>query len=154
MIAAAIAVLLLIAGATYVALSYQAPGGAANVSEFGTVSGIVTDQNKIGIPGANVTLWDAGWNSTSGAWENLGPAGGMDNPQLTNNGSTGAPGMYTFYNVPYGAYNVTGEKDGHSWFSVLILGPGDAYANATFKPGSEYGTATHNIAIPDYDYKP
>ncbi len=123
------------------------------VEGFGTVSGIVTDQNKVGIPGANVTLWNAGWNNSSGKWENLCPMNVKDNPQFTNNGSSGAIGMYTFYMVPWSAYNVTAETDGHTWYSLLILGPGDAYGNATYRPGSEYGTATHNIAIPDYNYK-
>ena len=126
--------------------------------QFGSVicnvGGIVTDQNKVGVPGANVTLWTARWDNGSGRWENVAPIRVRDNPQLTNNGSTGAPGMYTFYMVPYGMYNVTAEKDGHTWYSILLLGPGDAYKNAPFIPGSEYGTATHNIAIPDYDYTP
>lgn len=124
------------------------------IEGFGTISGIVTDQNKVGVPGANVTLWTARWNNDSGRWENLAPVKIKDNPQLSNNGSTGAPGMYTFYMAPWSMYNVTAEKDGHTWFSIVLLGPGDAYKNASYVPGAEYGTATHNIAIPDYTYMP
>jgi protocatechuate 3,4-dioxygenase beta subunit len=120
------------------------------IEGFGTISGIVTDQNKVGIPNASMTLWNVRWNSTSERWENTNPAKVKDNPQSTNNGSTGAVGMYTFYMVPWSAYNVTAEKDGHTWYSLLLLGPSDAYSIATYIPGSEYGTATHNIAIPDY----
>jgi PGF-CTERM protein len=49
--------------------------------------------------------------------------------------------MYTYYRVPWGLYNVTAEKEGHIWYAVFMLGP-----------GGEIGTATHNIAIPDYAY--
>ena len=123
-----------------------------SIEGFGTVSGIVTDQNKVGIPGASVTLWNAGWNNTSGVWDNMNPAKVEDNPQTTNNGSTGAIGMYTFYMVPWGMYNITADMNGSVWYSMLLLGPGDAYKNATYMPASEFGTATHNIAIPDYTY--
>jgi protocatechuate 3,4-dioxygenase beta subunit len=123
-----------------------------SIEGFGTISGIVTDQNKIGIPGANVTLWNAGWNNTSGMWDNMNLAKIKDNPQISNNGSTGAIGMYTFYMVPWGVYNVTADINGSSWYSLLLLGPGDAYKNASYMPAPEFGTATYNIAIPDYTY--
>jgi hypothetical protein len=51
--------------------------------------------------------------------------------------------MYTYYRVPWGLYNVTAEKEGHIWYAVFTLGP-----------GGDIGTATHNIAIPDYAYMP
>ncbi|HTX43889.1 MAG TPA: PGF-CTERM sorting domain-containing protein [Methanocella sp.] len=39
-----------------------------------------------------------------------------------------------------------------------MLGPRptdiDAYEGATYWPGEEYGTATHNVAIPDYSFIP
>jgi PGF-CTERM protein len=123
---------------------------------WGTVSGIVTDQNKVGIPNANVTLWNVKWNETSGKWENTKPVNIPENPQLSNDGRTAAVGMYTYYRVPWNIYNVTGEKEGHIWYAMFVLGPTptdiEDYANASFWPGEEYGTATHNIAIPDYSY--
>jgi PGF-CTERM protein len=126
---------------------------------WGTVSGIVTDQNRVGIPNANVTLWNVKWNETSGKWENTEWAAGViENPQLSNDGRTAAVGMYTYYRVPWNIYNVTGEKEGHSWYALFVLGPRPTdikdYKNASFWPGEEYGTATHNIAIPDYSYIP
>jgi len=126
------------------------------VEGFVTVSGIVTDQNKVGIPGANVTLWNARWSDTSGAWEKASVSKVKDNPQRTDNGSTGAVGMYTFSQAPWGVYNLTAEKDGHAWFSVFLLGPwkNDVYGNASFYPGSEFGTSVHNVAIHDYAYVP
>ncbi|HTY91248.1 MAG TPA: PGF-CTERM sorting domain-containing protein [Methanocella sp.] len=123
---------------------------------WGTVSGIVTDQNKVGIPNANVTLWNIQWNDTTGRWENTNVVDIPENPQFSNDGRTAAVGMYTYYRVPWDFYNVTGEKEGHMWYAIFLMGPVptdiDKYANATYVPGSEYGTATHNIAIPDYSY--
>jgi PGF-CTERM protein len=123
---------------------------------WGTVSGIVTDQNKVGIPNANVTLWNVEWNNSTTSWVNTQPVNIPENPQLTNDGRTAAVGMYTYYRVPWDVYNVTGEKEGHSWYAMFVLGPEPsnvaAYAGAAYWPASEYGTATHNIAIPDYSY--
>jgi PGF-CTERM protein len=123
---------------------------------WGTVSGIVTDQNKVGIPNANVTLWNVEWNNTTNQWQNTQPVSIPENPQLTNDGRTAAVGMYTYYRVPWDVYNVTGEKEGHSWYAMFVLGPWPsgvaAYNGSSYQPASEYGTATHNIAIPDYSY--
>jgi hypothetical protein len=100
---------------------------------WGTVSGIVTDQNRNGIPDATVTLWL--WNGTA----NTKMLVSRDNPQLSNDGSTAAPGMYTFVYVPVGSYNVTAEKDGHGYYRLFDLHEGQ-------------GTVTANVAIPDYAY--
>ncbi len=98
---------------------------------WGTVSGIVTDQNRNGIPDATVTLWH--WNGTA----NTKMLASKDNPQLSNDGRTAAPGMYTFVYVPVGSYNVTAEKQGHSYYRLI-----DMYEGS--------GTITANVAIPDF----
>jgi len=98
---------------------------------WGTVSGIVTDQNRNGIPDATVTLWL--WNGTT----NVRTLVSHDNPQLSNDGRTAAIGMYTFVYVPTGSYNVTAEKDGHVWYRLFDMLEGE-------------GTVTANVAIPDY----
>lgn len=100
---------------------------------WGTVSGIVTDQNRNGIPDATVTLWL--WNGTA----NTKMPAAHDNPQLSNDGRTAAIGMYTFVYVPVGSYNVTAEKDGHGYYRLFDLHEGQ-------------GTVTANVAIPDYAY--
>jgi hypothetical protein len=100
---------------------------------WGTVSGIVTDQNRNGIPYATVTLWH--WDGE----KNGAKLRSFDNPQLTNDGSTAAIGMYTFTYVPTGDYNVTGEMDGHVYYRIIHVAPG-------------IGTVTANVAIPDYAY--
>ncbi|HTY91205.1 MAG TPA: carboxypeptidase-like regulatory domain-containing protein [Methanocella sp.] len=100
---------------------------------WGTVSGIVTDQNRNGVPDATVTLWL--WNGTA----NTKMLAAHDNPQLSNDGRTAAIGMYTFVYVPAGSYNVTAEKDGHRYYRLL-----DMYEQS--------GTITANVAIPDYVY--
>ena len=100
---------------------------------WGTVSGIVTDQNRNGIPDATVTLWH--WDGQN----NTGKLKASDNPQLTNDGRTAAIGMYTFTYVPVGDYNVTGEKDGHIYYRIINVAPGA-------------GTVTANVAIPDYAF--
>jgi hypothetical protein len=99
---------------------------------WGTVSGIVTDQNRNGIPDATVTLWH--WNGT-----NVKALASKDNPQLSNDGRTAAPGMYTFVYVPVGSYNVTADKDGHVYYRLFDMNEGQ-------------GTVTANVAIPDYAY--
>lgn len=96
---------------------------------WGTVSGVVTDKNKNGVPYAKVTLWV--WNGT----ENVGIIRLPDNPQLTNDGSTAAIGTYTFSRVPKGTYNLTAEKDGHVYFAMVYM---------------NVGTYTANVAFPDY----
>jgi len=101
---------------------------------WGTVSGIVTDQNRNGIPDATVTLWL--WNGTA----NTKKLASRDNPQLSNDGRTAAPGTYTFVYVPAGSYNVTAEKEGHGYYALFDLHEGE-------------GTITANVAIPDYTYQ-
>jgi|AGTN01.3.fsa_nt_gi hypothetical protein len=111
-----------------------------NVVGWGTISGMVTDKNKNGVPGATVTLWTAKRNTT-GVWNTavyLSP----DNPQQTvSRPEVAAIGTYTYYRIPEGLYNVTAEKtdaagNNHLWFAVVNL-------------TAEMGTATHNVAIPD-----
>jgi PGF-CTERM protein len=121
---------------------------------WGTVSGIVTDQNKVGIPYANVTLWIAKQNSTTAEqFDNQKILKIPENPQQSNDGRTAAVGMYTYYRVPWGLYNVTAEKEGHVWYAVFALGP-NYITGAPSSMSGEIGTATHNIAIPDYAYMP
>ena len=111
-----------------------------HVVGWGTISGMVTDKNKNGVPGATVTLWTAKKNE-SGTWNTavyLSP----DNPQQTvSRPEVAAIGTYTYYRIPEGLYNVTAEKadaagNNHLWFAVVNL-------------TAEMGTATHNVAIPD-----
>lgn len=100
---------------------------------WGTVSGMVTDKNQQGVPNAKMTLWV--WNGTA----NAGIARVPDNPQLTNDGSTAAVGTYTFAYVPEGTYNLTAEKDNHTYFAMVYI---------------TAGTYTANVAFPDYIYTP
>ncbi|MCD1296132.1 PGF-CTERM sorting domain-containing protein [Methanocella sp. CWC-04] len=98
---------------------------------WGTISGMVTDKNRNGVPNANVTLWY--WNGTA----NNGIVKVPENPQLSNDGRTAAIGTYTYERIPWGTYNVTAEKDGHIYFAMVNL---------------TKGTYTANVAIPDYVY--
>lgn len=98
---------------------------------WGTVSGVVTDKNQNGVPNAKMTLWV--WNGN----ENVGIIRAPDNPQLTNDGSTATIGTYTFTYVPAGVYNLTAEKDNHTYFAMVYL---------------TVGTYTANVAFPDYIY--
>ncbi len=100
---------------------------------WGTVSGVVTDKNKQGVPNAKMTLWY--WNGTA----NVGILESSDNPQLTNDGSTATIGTYTYTYVPVGVYNLTAEKDGQVYYAKVFL---------------EAGTYTANVAFPDYIYIP
>ncbi len=98
---------------------------------WGTVSGVVTDKNKNGVPYAKMTLWV--WNGTA----NVRVLNAPDNPQLSNDGTTAAIGTYTYTYVPAGLYNLTAEKDNSTYFAMV---------NVTA------GTFTANVAFPDYVY--
>lgn len=108
-----------------------------NVVGWGTVSGYVTDKNKNGVPLANVTMWKAKVDPGSSQVVNVAPYVAPENPQLTSDGSTAAPGTYSFERVPWGLYNVTAEKQGHMYFTVVNVSS---------------GTHIYNIAMPDYIY--
>ena len=103
-----------------------------------SLSGFVIDKNKNGIPGASVTLYEAAFNNSSGGFDNVKLADVADNPQLTISDPTVAGvGTYTYFNVPAGLYNLTAEKDGHSWFTNV---------NVT----GTWGAVAADIMIPDY----
>ncbi|WP_424359209.1 PGF-CTERM sorting domain-containing protein [Methanocella sp. MCL-LM] len=108
-----------------------------HVVGWGTISGVVTDKNKGGIPGATVKLWTVRW--ANGTYENVALVDSPENPQKTvSRPEIAAIGTYTFYRVPAGIYNVTAEKAGisgdvYTWF---------AWVNLTA------GTATANVALP------
>ena len=106
-------------------------------SGWSTISGIVNDENKIGIAGANVTLWNGTYDKATGKFANTEISKVKDNPQVSNgNDSVAAIGMYTLYIVPWGTYNLTVEKNGTLIYEIVTLGP-----------GGEMGTATHNPQI-------
>jgi hypothetical protein len=98
---------------------------------WGTVSGMVTDKNKNGVPYAKMTLWY--WNGEGEPNTDMLEA--PDNPQLTNDGTTAAIGTYTFTYVPAGIYNLTAEKDGNEYFALVNM---------------TVGTYTANVAFPNY----
>ncbi len=117
---------------------------ANNVSSpYCTIFGLVTDKYGHGIPNASVTLWEG--HMVDGRFINdrlAGISGISDNPQASNSNSVVAQiGIYTYYYVPYGQYNVTAEKVdsagvSHLWFTIV---------NAT-----SGGTHRADVAIPDY----
>lgn len=113
-----------------VALTLAIIPSAAQENGTGTITGLVLTGNNVAIPDAYVTLYpesDVGVD----AYQAI-----PDNPQLTSNFTHPVVGVYTFYDVPYGIYNVTAEKDGESFYAIV---------NVTA------GTATANIVIPGVD---
>jgi PGF-CTERM protein len=109
-----------------------------DVVGWGTISGMVTDKNKNGVPNATVKLWRTVSND-SGVWSTTLYAS-PENPQQTvSRPEVAAIGTYTYYRIPSGIYNVTAEKadasgNNHIWFAIVNL---------------TVGTATNNVAIPD-----
>jgi|AGTN01.3.fsa_nt_gi hypothetical protein len=107
---------------------------------YNTLTGLVTDRNKTGVPGAIVTLWTC--HADGGGYVNDHVTDVESNPQRSNsNGSLAHLGTYVYYEVPYGWYNVTVKKvdaagNPHYWFGIV---------NAT-----SAGTHITNVAIPDY----
>ncbi|HMK46719.1 MAG TPA: PGF-CTERM sorting domain-containing protein [Methanocella sp.] len=110
-----------------------------HVVGWGTISGMVTDKNKNGIPNAKVELWNA--NYANGTWEKQSLVKSPENPQYTvSRPEIAAIGTYTYYRIPAGIYNVTATVNDsvgnqHIWFAIVNL---------------TEGTATNNIALPDY----
>jgi hypothetical protein len=92
----------------------------------GTITGIVmSSAGSHAVPDAVVTLYDE--------YGNIAPV--PDNPQQSSSGIGNNAGIYTFYDVPPGVYNVTAEKGGIMFFAI---------ADVTS------GTATANIVLPEY----
>jgi PGF-CTERM protein len=123
-----------------------------NVVGWGTISGMVTDMNKNGVPNATVTLYyttqnasgvfndyTRGNNGVGNAPGNNGLVRTPENPQKTvQRAEVAAIGTYTYFRIPSGIYNVTAEKadasgNNRMWFAIVNL---------------TIGTATNNIAIP------
>jgi PGF-CTERM protein len=109
-----------------------------DVVGWGTISGMVTDKNKNGVPNATVKLWRTVANDSGVFSTTLYPS--YENPQQTvSRPEIAAIGTYTYYRIPSGIYNVTAEKEdasgnNHIWFAIVNL---------------TVGTATNNVAIPD-----
>ena len=91
----------------------------------GTISGVVIGEGSHAVPDATVTLYDE--------YGSLVPV--PENPQQTSSGVGNNAGLYMFYDVPPGTYNVTAEKGGISFFAIANL---------------EQGTATANVVLPGY----
>jgi len=110
-----------------------------HVVGWGTISGMVTDKNKNGIPNAMVQLWNVQY--ANGTYENQNLVKSPENPQYTvSRAEIAAIGTYTYYRIPSGIYNLTASVNDsagntHTWF---------AWVNLTV------GTATNNVALPDY----
>ena len=99
------------------------------MAQQGTITGVITTGNRQAVPDALVTLYDMDGNFV------FVP----DNPQFTSNGTGNNVGVYTFYDVPPGLYNVTAVKGDIEFFAIAEL-----YS----------GTASHNIVLADYFVTP
>jgi hypothetical protein len=101
----------------------------------GSINGMVMSANNNAVPDAKVTLW-----AISGE-NNFAVMSIEDNPQYTTNFSNSMVGVYTFFDVPPGVYNITAEKDNNSFFAIAEVKEGTTTANivlpgfyATFEP--------------------
>lgn len=99
------------------------------MAQYGTITGVITTGNRQAVPDALITLYDMDGNHV------FVP----DNPQFSSNGTGNNVGVYTFYDVPPGAYNITAIKGDSEFFAIAEL-----YS----------GTATNNIVLADYFVTP
>jgi hypothetical protein len=100
--------------------------GGQYPSRAGAITGVIlSSAGSHAVPNANVALYDESGNLASVP----------DNPQLSSSGTGNNGGVYTFYDVPYGLYNVTAEKGGVEFFAIVSLNS---------------GTATANVVLPEY----
>lgn len=107
--------------------------------DWGTIFGTIYDQNGVGIPNANVSLWYWTRNETTGLMERSSLVDIPENPQLSNDGRTAHIGKYCYYRVPSGDYCITGEKSGNFYYTIVHL---------------EKGTVTANVLITGYNFIP
>jgi len=91
-----------------------------------TITGVVLSSGSQSVPDATVTLYDM-----DGYLVDV-----PNNPQQSSGGMGTEAGIYTFYNVPPGVYNVTAEKNGVLYFAIADVSGG--------------GTATANVVLPGY----
>jgi hypothetical protein len=95
-------------------------------SGTGAITGVIlSSAGSHAVPNANVALYDEDGNLVDIP----------DNPQLSSNGTGNNGGVYTFYDVPYGRYTVSADKEGVEFFAVVNL---------------TTGTATANVVLPEY----
>ncbi|OPY29927.1 MAG: hypothetical protein A4E28_00583 [Methanocella sp. PtaU1.Bin125] len=115
-----------VAIAVFVFIVMIACAGQAAAQGVGTITGVVTSSvGSHAVPDAIVTLYDMDGNL----------AAVPENPQYTSNGTGNNAGIYMFYDVPFGTYNVTAAK-GDSWFFAIA------------EVGE--GTVTANVVLPEY----
>lgn len=103
---------------------------------WGAITGVIYDQNNVGLPNANVTLWYYRKN-VHGAIERISPVDLPENPQLANDGRTAQVGRYRYGMVPSGDYCLTGEKEGRMYYTLIHL---------------DQGTVTQDVIIPGYSF--
>jgi hypothetical protein len=102
---------------------------APAAAQLGTITGVITTGNRQAVPDALVTL-----NDMEGNYVVI-----PENPQFSSNGTGNNVGVYTFYDVPSGTYNITAVKGESEFFAIATL---------------ETGTATANIVLADYFVTP
>lgn len=102
---------------------------APAAAQLGTITGVVTTGNRQAVPDALITLSDLEGNYV------VIP----ENPQFSSNGTGNNVGVYTFYDVPTGTYNITAVKGDSEFFAIATM---------------ETGTATANIVLADYFVTP
>ena len=99
------------------------------MAQNGTITGVITTSYSQAVPDALVLLSDMDGNFVDVP----------DNPQFSSNGTGNNVGVYTFYDVPPGTYNVTAEKGDSLYFAIATV---------------DGGTSSTNIVLPDYYVTP
>jgi len=99
------------------------------LAQDGTITGVITTSYSQAVPDALVLLSDMDGNYVDVP----------DNPQFSSNGTGNNVGVYTFYDVPPGTYNVTAEKGESLYFAIATV---------------DGGTSSTNIVLPDYYVTP
>lgn len=140
-------------GATYMQLFTNKPGHAKitatynsdcgiltnstyiDVCRWGSIAGLALDKDGIGIPNGNITVWDSHYSTSNNKWENDGIKKTLENPQLSNDGRGASAGLFVFYRLKAGTYNISAERYGHLNSSIVTI---------------ENGTNTCLINLPDY----
>jgi hypothetical protein len=110
-------------------------------TNWGTISGQVSDSTGVGVGNAVVKLWNYNYNAITHAWDLTNMVWSPENPQLTVNRPEVAPlGTYTYYRVPAGHYLVTAEKNGNGFFALVDVVNGSETTNIVIQgPLPNYG---------------
>ncbi|MCD1295739.1 hypothetical protein CUJ83_12090 [Methanocella sp. CWC-04] len=85
------------------------------VGGYGTLSGLITDKSYNGVQGAIVAVYNTD-GQNKGSLVHV-----ANNPQVSSDSSTGAPGQYRFDKLPLDTYYIEAQKEGKTGYLITTI---------------------------------